>query len=52
MAERKKRSRRREDPLAAYSRIRRPMPPPERVIRDRRRDLEERRAEREIEEER
>jgi hypothetical protein len=38
------------DPLAGYRRIRRPMPPPERVERDRRRELEDERARREIDE--
>ncbi len=41
-----------EDPLAAYRRIRRPMPPPEKTIPDRRRELEEEAARREMEEER
>ena len=51
--ERKKRSKRRaDDPLDPYKRIRRPMPPPDRVIPDRRRELEEERARREMEEER
>ena len=35
------------DPLEPYRRIRKPMPPPERVIPDKRREEEERRAERE-----
>jgi hypothetical protein len=38
-----------EDPLAAYRRIRKPMPPPEKVIPDRRRALEEEEARREME---
>ncbi|MGH2659441.1 MAG: hypothetical protein ACRDHS_07195 [Actinomycetota bacterium] len=36
--------------LQAYRRIRKPMPPPERVIEDRRRRLEDERARREMEE--
>jgi hypothetical protein len=51
MAERKKRSRRDADPLAAYRRIRTPMPPPQKVVRDRRRELEDEEARREIERE-
>lgn len=47
MAERKKRSKRDEDPLAPYRRIRKPMPPPQRVIRDRRRELDQEEARRE-----
>jgi hypothetical protein len=47
MAERKKRSKRVEDPLAPYRRIRKPMPPPQKVIRDRRRELDEEEARRE-----
>jgi hypothetical protein len=39
-----------EDPLAAYRRIRKPMPPPARIERDRRREVEEERARREMEE--
>ena len=39
-------------PLAAYRRIRKPMPPPEKVVRDKRRELDEEEARREIEEER
>ena len=50
MPERRKRSKRTTNPLAAYRRIRKPMPPPERVIRDRRGELEQERARREIEE--
>jgi hypothetical protein len=48
VAPRKKRSKRRDDPLDAYRRIRTPMPPPEQVIRDRRRELDEEQARREI----
>jgi len=40
------------DPLEAYRRIRKPMPPPQRTIPDRRRELEEERVQQEIEEER
>jgi hypothetical protein len=39
------------DPLEVYRRIRKPMPPPERVIPDKRREVEEREAKREAEEE-
>ncbi|MGA9162591.1 MAG: hypothetical protein WB297_17245 [Actinomycetota bacterium] len=49
---RRKRSKRDADPLAAYRRIRKPMPPPEKVVPDRRRELEGEEARREIEEER
>lgn len=38
------------DPLEAYRRIRKPVPPPERVVEDRRRKLEEEEAERLIQE--
>jgi hypothetical protein len=48
----KKRTKRDRDPLAAYRRIRKPMPPPERIVPDKRRELEEEDARREIEEER
>jgi hypothetical protein len=49
---RKRRSKRAEadDPLAAYRRIRRPMPPPEKVIPDERRKLEAQEAQREAQE--
>jgi hypothetical protein len=47
---RKKRSKREHDPLAPYRRIRKPMPPPEQVIGDKRRKLEEEEARREIDE--
>ncbi len=51
MSPRKKRAaKREEDPLAAYRRIRKPMPPPAKVEQDRRRELEEREARREMEE--
>ena len=49
MAARRKRART-DDPLAAYRRIRKPMPPPEKVIEDKRRKLDEEQAEREIRE--
>jgi hypothetical protein len=52
MPPRKKRRDGPNDPLEAYRRIRKPMPPPERVIPDRRREIEERRARKESEEER
>jgi hypothetical protein len=48
----KKRRRGRADPLEVYRRIRKPMPPPERIIPDKRRKAEERQAEREAREER
>ncbi len=51
MASRKKKRAREEDPLATYRRIRKPMPPPEKVIRDRRREVDEEQARREIEDE-
>jgi hypothetical protein len=38
------------DPLEAYKRIRKPMPPPERVHPDKRRAIREREAERETRE--
>jgi hypothetical protein len=52
VAPRRKRPKRQDDPLATYRRIRKPMPPPEQVIADKRRKLEEEEAEREIREER
>ena len=48
----KKRTKRDADPLAVYRRIRKPMPPPERIVPDKRRELDEDEARREIEEER
>jgi hypothetical protein len=48
----KKARRRADDPLAAYRRIRKPMPPPQKVEKDRRDELERERARREIEDER
>ena len=44
---RRKRRSKADDPLAAYRRIRKPMPPPEKVIADKRRKLEAEQAERE-----
>ena len=49
---RKKKREREHDPLAPYRRMRTPMPPPEKVIPDKRRELEEEHARREAEEER
>jgi hypothetical protein len=49
MATKRKRSKREADPLAAY---RKPMPPPERIVPDKRRELDQDEARREIEEER
>jgi hypothetical protein len=46
VAPRKRRPQDRDDPLSAYRRIRKPMPPPERVIPDKRRKVEEREARR------
>ncbi|HEY6651646.1 MAG TPA: hypothetical protein VI364_05055 [Actinomycetota bacterium] len=51
MVSKRKRSKRDMDPLAAYRRIRRPMPPPEKVVPDKRRELDEEEARREIDEE-
>jgi hypothetical protein len=48
-ARRRKRSKRDDDPLPAYRRIRKPMPPPEKVIPDRRRELDEEGSRREME---
>jgi hypothetical protein len=48
----RKRAKREADPLAVYRRIRTPMPPPERIVPDKRRELEEDEARREIEEDR
>jgi hypothetical protein len=42
---------RKERPLEPYRRVRKPVPPPQRVERDRRREIEEREARREAEEE-
>jgi len=49
-ARKRKRSKRDDDPLAAYRRIRTPMPPPEKVIPDRRGELDEEGSRREMEE--
>jgi hypothetical protein len=49
---RKKRRTVKDDPLAVYRRIRKPMPPPEKVIADERRKLEAEQARREVEEDR
>jgi len=50
VATRKAKRSRTTDPLASYRRIRKPMPPPEKVIEDKRRKMEEELAEREIQE--
>ena len=50
MAERRARSRAKDGLLATYRRIRKPMPPPEKVIGDRRRELDRENARREMEE--
>lgn len=50
MATRKAKRARTRDPLASYRRIRKPMPPPEKVIEDKRRKMDEELAEREIQE--
>jgi hypothetical protein len=52
MARAKKTKRRADDPLEAYRRIRKPMPPPQKVEKDRRPELEDQHARRDIEEER
>jgi streptogramin lyase len=52
VASKRKRAKREADPLAAYRRIRKPMPPPERIVPDKRRVLDQDEARREIEEER
>lgn len=48
MAPRKKKPGRSSDPLEPYRRIRKPMPPPERVLPDKRRGIAEREARREL----
>ena len=48
MARAKKTKRRADDPLEAYRRIRKPMPPPQKVEKDRRPELEDRQARRDI----
>ena len=50
VAPRKRRRKQSPDPLDAYRRIRKPMPPPERVIPDKRRKAEQREAERQLRE--
>lgn len=52
MARSKKARRRGDDPLEAYRRIRKTMPPPQKVERDRRAELEREQARREIEDQR
>jgi hypothetical protein len=52
MTARKKRGKLEPDRLEAYRRIRKPMPPPQKVVPDHRRELEDEQARREIEEER
>lgn len=48
MVSRRKRRARESDPLAAYRKIRKPMPPPEKVLRDRRRELDDEQARKEM----
>ena len=50
VATRKAKRSRARDPLAAYRRIRKPMPPPEKVIEDKRRKLDDELGERETKE--
>ena len=52
MARAKKRKRHADDPLEAYRRIRKPMPPPQKVEKDRRPELDREQARRDIEDER
>ena len=52
MASKRKRAKREADPLAAYRHIRKPMPPPERIVPDKRCELDQNEARREIEDER
>ena len=47
VARTRKGKRERVDPLEAYRRIRKPMPPPEKVVPDKRRKVEEKEARRE-----
>jgi hypothetical protein len=49
VAGRKRKPRPTLDPLEAYRRIRKPMPPPERVLPDKRKKAKERTARREME---
>ena len=51
MGSRRKKREWERDPLDPYRRLRTPMPPPQRAIPDRRHELEEEDARREIEEE-
>jgi len=51
VAPRKRQTKKDTDPLAAYRRIRKPMPPPERVLPDKRRREQEREARRQAERE-
>lgn len=46
----KRKRSRRDDALAPYRKIRKPMPPPEKVIGDRRRELDDEDARRQIDE--
>jgi hypothetical protein len=41
---------RKDEPLDPYRRVRKPMPPPERVEKDRRREIDEREAQKELDE--
>ena len=50
MARAKKSKRRADDPLAADRRIRKPMPPPQKIEKDRRAELERDQARRDVEE--
>ena len=52
MARAKKPKRRATDTLEAYRRIRKPMPPPQKIEKDRRAELEREQVRRDIEEER
>ncbi len=45
-------AKKKSDPLDPYRRVRKPMPPPQRAVPDRRKRLEEERLRRELEEER
>ncbi len=49
---RRKKARKTYDPLEAYRRIRRKMPPPEKVIPDKRREIGEEEAQRELRDDR
>jgi hypothetical protein len=50
MPGKRKRARKADDPLAAYRSIRKPMPPPEKVVPDKRKKIEEDEVERELRE--